>query len=304
MTLDCVGLGYHCLDLLLRIPRMPSFREHRSASVMDFKLQGGGPVSTGLVTMAKLGANPGYIGKVGDDQWGDFIIGEYKRYSVDVSHIAVEEGKTSPCVVVLVQADTGERVFLPIPTNLSPLKLTESDAEYIADSRMLFISGEEDSAVEAAQTAKQHGIPVLLDGVVGGKLENSVDMAICGQEVAYRITGTRDPQEAIEKLPSESCRVVGITLGDKGSIFRTEKRVIEQKAFSVSVVDTTGAGDVFHGALAFGFLQSWVLEEAAEFASAVSAMKCTRLGGRSGIPSLEEALSFLKQRGSSYFSKA
>ena len=292
------------MDILLRIPCMPSFRERRSASVMDFMLQGGGPVSTGLVTMAKLGANVGYIGKAGDDQWGDFIIGEYKRYGVDISHITVEKGKTSPCVVVLVQAGTGERVFLPIPTDLSPLKLMESDAEYIADSRMLFISGEEDSAVEAAQIAKRHGIPVLLDGVVVGKLENLVDMAVCGQEMAYRVTRTRDPQDAIAKLPSEGCGVVGITLGDKGSIFRTEKRVIEQRAFSVSVADTTGAGDVFHGALAFGFLQSWGLEEATEFASAVSAMKCTRLGGRSGIPSLEEALSFLKQRGASHFPKA
>jgi len=283
---------------------MPSFRERRSASVIDFRLQGGGPVSTGLVTMAKLGANVGYIGKVGDDQWGDFIIGEYKRYGVDVSHIAVEEGKTSPYVVVLVQAGTGERVFLPVPADLSPLELTESDAEYIADSRMLFIGGEEDAAVEAAQIAKHRRIPVLLDGVVVGELENLVDIAVCGEEVAYRITGTRDPQEAIEELPSEGCGIVGITLGDKGSIFRTGKGIIEQRAFSVSVVDTTGAGDVFDGALAFGILQGWRLEETAEFASAVSAMKCTRLGGRSGIPSLEEALSFLKQRGSSHSSKA
>jgi sulfofructose kinase len=301
MKLDCVGLGFNCVDLLIRIPQMPSFRKHRHTHVLNFDMQGGGPVSTGLVAMARLGAKVGYVGKVGDDQWGDFIRREYIKYGVETSRLTVEKGKTSNCSFVLVEADTGERVFIVSPSNLSPLGLTQDDREYITDSRLLFLDSGGHAMIEAAQIAKDHGIPVLLDGLANGKLRGLVDIAICGEEMAYRTAKTTDAHEALEKLYPNGYKILGITLGPKGSIFKAGKKTHIQKAFPVEVVDTTGAGDVFHGAFAYGTLQGWSIEKTAEFASAVSALKCTRLGGRSGIPSLQDTTAFLKNRNSAYF---
>jgi sugar/nucleoside kinase (ribokinase family) len=268
---------------------------------MNFDMQGGGPVSTGLVVATRLGAKVGYVGKVSDDQWGDFIQHEYTKYSVDTSHLTIEKGKTSNCSFVLVEADTGERVFMISPSNLSPLELTQDDRDFIADSRMLFLEGGGNAIVEAAQIAKDHEIPVLLDGLATGKLKGLVDIAICGEEMAYRTTKTTDLHEALEKLYTDEYKILGITQGSKGSIFKAGKKIHRQTAFPVAIVDTTGAGDVFHGAFAYGILQGWSLEKTAEFTSAVSALKCTRLGGRAGIPSLEKTVAFLKGRNSVFF---
>ncbi len=292
---DCVGLGFHCVDLLLRIDELPSFREHRHSRVQNFDVQGGGPVSTGLAAMGKLGARVGYVGNVGDDHWGTVILGEYKKYGVDTSHIFVEGGATSPCVVVLVEVSTGERVFMILPSNLPPLKLTEDEKGYIQDSKLVFLAGWGNAVVKAAKLAKEASIPVLIDGLATGGLEGLVDVAICGEEHAYAATRTKDPLRAVEKLSKDGYSTVGITLGSKGSIFKTEGKIVRQEAFKVKVVDTTGAGDVFHGAFAYGLVQGWDIQKTAEFASAVSALKCTKLGGRAGIPTLKETLAFIKE---------
>ncbi len=299
--LDCVGLGFHCVDLLMRISEMPSFKEHRSTHVLNFDIQGGGPVSTGLVAMAELGAKVGYVGKVGDDYWGDFILKEYKKYGVDTSRIIVEKGRTSPCVAVLVEAATGVRVFMILPSNLTSLKFAEPERSYIENSRMLFLAGGEREMVQAAKIAKAAGIPVFIDGLARGELKGLVDVAICGEEYAHAMTHTHDPLKAVEKLSMDGYSIVGITLGSKGSIFKTEGKIIRQEAFQVKVVDTTGAGDVFHGAFAYAILQGWDIEKTVEFASAVSALKCTKLGGRSGIPTLDETLKFINEYKNPYF---
>lgn len=302
MRLDCVGLGFNCVDFLLRVPSIPSFREQISVPVLNFDIQGGGPVSTGLVTLSRLGAKVGYIGKVGDDQWGKIIQQEFVKYGVDISHLTVERGGRSNCSFVLVEASTGERTFMSFPSDTLPVELSQEEEEYIRNSRMLFLDGSNGQVIiEAAKIAKENDILVFIDGLAIGKLRELVDIAICGEKMAYRITGSTHPEEALEKLYQEEYRILGITLGPRGSIFKEGKRIYRQAAFNVDVVDTTGAGDVFHGAFAYGILQGWSLEKTAEFASAISALKCKRLGGRSGIPSFEEIMSFLKEHGSRFF---
>lgn len=300
--LDCVGLGFSCVDFLIRIPRMPSFREQSFTPVLNFEIQGGGPVSTGLVAMSRLGAKVGYIGKVGDDQWGEFIRREFAKYGVDTSRLAINKGNRSNCSFVLIEAPTGERVFMVFPSDASSLELMEEDEDYIKNSRMLFLDGSGGQAiVNATKIAKENGLIIFIDGLALGELEGLVDIAICSEQMAYRAAATTDPEEALEKLYQEEYKILGITLGSRGSIFREGNKIYKQSAFKVKVIDTTGAGDVFHGAFAYGILQGWNLEKTAEFASAVSALKCMKLGGRAGIPSINEALVFLKEHGSKFF---
>lgn len=302
MKLDCVGLGFSCVDFLIRIPYIPSFREQSFTPVLNFEIQGGGPVSTGLVAMSRLGAEVGYIGKVGDDQWGEVIRREFAKYGVDTTRLAVDKGKRSNCSFVLIEASTGERVFMVFPSDVSPLELTEEDEDYIKNSRMLFLDGSGgQAAVKAAKIAKEKGLIVFIDGLAIGELKGLVDIAICSEQTAYRAADTRNPEDALEKLYQEEYRILGVTLGPGGSIFREGNKIYRQTAFKVKAVDTTGAGDVFHGAFAYGVLQGWSLEKTAEFASAVSALKCMKIGGRAGIPSINETLIFLKEQGSRFF---
>jgi len=301
LGLDVVGLGMSFVDYNTRIPRIPRFEE--GVSVLEFDKQGGGAISTGLVTLAKLGAKVGYIGKIGDDEHGKFILDEYRKYGVDISHVVVERGKTSPFVFVLVDAKTGKRAFIVHRGSATqPLKPNEIDRDYIRNSSMVFMEGFRayEALIEVAKTAREVGITVLIDGS-SPEIVKVSNIVIAGERDAYASTGTRKPGEAVEKLLSLGPEIAVITLGKRGCLCKTREKTIRKPSFKVDVVDTTGAGDVFHGAFAYGLLQSWELENVVEFASAVAAIKCTKLGGRAGIPTFPEAQRFLRDHGSPFF---
>lgn len=169
-------------------------------------------------------AKVGYIGKVGDDQWGKIIQQEFVKYGVDISHLTVERGGSSNCSFVLVEVSTGERAFMIFPSDTLPVELSQEEEEYIRNSRMLFLDGSNGQVIiEAAKIAKENDIFIFIDGLAIGKLRELVDIAICGEKMAYRITGSTHPEEALEKLYQEEYRILGITLGPRGSIFKEGK---------------------------------------------------------------------------------
>ena len=134
-----------------------------------------------------------------------------------------------------------------------------------------------------------------------GALLRATDYLIASKVFAEALTGLTSPSEAAEVLAGYGSSVTVVTLGEEGSLTLAGGRSFHTPAFPVDVVDTTGAGDVYHGAFIFGLLREWPLEKTAEFASAVAAMSCTRLGGRQGIPTLDEAISFLLDRKTEHF---
>jgi sugar/nucleoside kinase (ribokinase family) len=123
------------------------------------------------------------------------------------------------------------------------------------------------------------------------------DILIVAQRFGQEITGRDEPGAILEAMHRLGPRVVGLTRGEHGSVLSVDGARIEAAGFRVDVVDTNGAGDVFHGAFVYGVLQGWEAGHILLFANAVSALKCTRLGGRTGIPSRDEALGFLRARG-------
>lgn len=129
------------------------------------------------------------------------------------------------------------------------------------------------------------------------KILKFTDVFISSIDMTQLLTGKMDPIEAAKKLLRAGPSIVGVTLGDQGSICVTKDRVIGKPAFKVNVMDTTGAGDIYHGAFIFGLLQEWPLDIVVEFSNAVSAIKCEKLGGRAGIPTLSQVESFLRNHG-------
>lgn len=134
-----------------------------------------------------------------------------------------------------------------------------------------------------------------------GKIVELTDILMPSNGFAQRFTNRDNPEKALEIMRAQGPSLVLITLGDEGSVCLAEDRIFYTPSFEVNVVDTTGAGDVFHGAFICGMLRDWPLEKVAEFASAVAGIKCTKLGGRLGIPTFKEAMRFLKDRDAKYF---
>ena len=305
MAYDVVGLGCTCLDFLGIVPHLPD--QDDQVWMSDSTQQGGGMVSTALVTLARLGVSTAFAGKIGNDMAGRAVKEEFDLYGVDTAHLIVAPGGSTPVSMILVDESTGQRTIMAggSAVEMSP---SEVPAALVASAKYLLLdTTNRQAALAAARIARNAGVPVILDADSLsrpqdiGELLRSTDYLIASKVFAEALTGLADPSLAAEALSGYGSTVTVVTVGEEGSLTLTGSRSFHTPAFTVEVVDTTGAGDVYHGAFIFGLLQQWGLEKTAEFASAVAAMSCTRLGGRQGIPTLDEAMSFLRDRNTEHF---
>ncbi|MXY50813.1 MAG: carbohydrate kinase family protein [Gemmatimonadetes bacterium] len=305
MTHDVVGLGCACLDFLGIVPHLPD--QDDQIWMSDSTQQGGGMVSTALVTLSKLGVSTAFVGKVGNDMAGRAVKEEFDEYGVDSAHLIVEAGATTPVSMILVDESTGQRTIMAGGTTVE-MSPSEIPTGMITAARYLHLdTTDRQAALAAARIAHDAGVPVVLDADSLSRpqdiedLLRATDYLIASRVFAEALTGRADPATATKSLAGYGSSVTVVTLGEEGSYTLAGDRSFHTPAFSVEVVDTTGAGDVFHGAYTFGLLQGWSLEKTSVFSSAVAALNCTRLGGRTGIPDLRSALDFLRDRRSEHF---
>jgi ribokinase len=296
---DVVGLGYCSLDYLGIVPGRPEF-DADTVSLSDFAKSGGGPVSTALVALARLGARTGYIGVLGKDEGGAFLKGEFEREGVDLRRLRMQAGARSQICMVLVEAGTGRRSILCYRA-AGELVLDEADRTYLSSARYLHLDGNHmGAAITAARWACADGVTVSFDANRPrprlDELLPLVDVLIASERFPPAYTAQEDPVRAGRSLLEMGPEIVVITLGAEGCLCLWEDQAIPVPGFQVDVVDTTGAGDAFHGAFLYGLLQGWELERTAVFANAVAAINCTHLSGRAGLPSLSEVEIFLKKR--------
>jgi ribokinase len=300
-----VGIGMSTLDVLIRLNEMPTWEQGTRFSA--FGLDGGGPVATAMVAAARLGARAAYVGVAGTDVAGQLKVRFLAENGLDLSHLAMREGPEQSVIIVCVQEGTGERVFSG-PANAHGKLLTpdDLDRDWILSADYLHLDGHHgEAALAAAQWMQAEGKTVVFDGgrtrgavqPLSREIIRHVDVLICGEGYATALTGEPDLWRSAEAALALGPRVVVQTLGAAGSYTLTAEECFHTPAFAVEAVDTTGAGDVFHGAYIVGLLHGWDLRTTALFSSAVSAMKCSQLGGRAGIPTLERVLVFLKERG-------
>lgn len=294
--LEVVGLGLAIVDVVLRIDRMPDWDDPRG--LLDFALADGGPAGTACFVASTFGLRTGFVDTVGDDELGEHRRRSLERGGVDTSRLVPREGPEDHVVVVYVDASTGERVFSFRQGFLSrPLSPAELDREFIESARILHLDGSQaEAALAAARWMKQAGGTVVLDAAATSHkvleparaLVAETDILICGSGFAPRLTGEDDIREAGRAALDLGPRVVVQTEGAEGSYTVSRDAEFHTPAFEVDVVDTTGAGDTFHGAYLVGLARGWDLERCASFSSAVAALHCTVLGNRKGIPSMDE----------------
>jgi sulfofructose kinase len=305
--LDIVGLGLATLDVLIRLREMPTWENGSPFSA--FTIDGGGPVGTACVAASRLGARTGFIGTAGNDRIAALKLQSFTESGVDLSRMVLRDQPESQVVIVYVNEGTGERIFSGLKAfDNAPLSAAELDRAYITSAEYLHLDGflHAEASLAAAQWMRSAGKKVSLDGskTDGGplpphmaQLVSLVDILICGAGFGLSLTGKADVWEAGEAMARLGPQVVVQTEGAEGCYTVAAKERFHTPAFAVEVVDTTGAGDVFHGAYLAGLLRGWNLRTTALFAGAVAAIKCTKLGGRSGIPRFDEVFAFLHERG-------
>jgi sugar/nucleoside kinase (ribokinase family) len=270
---------------------------------MDSVRQGGGLTATALVAVARLGGRAAYAGVLGDDSFSREAIEGLESEGVDCSHVLRQEGAGPVRAIVLIDNATGSRTILYDARHLTTRDPDTLDDALLAGARVLFLDQRIASA-GAVMAARAHalGIPVVADverltdpGV--HEMIDLTDHLIVGQALAALLTGESDPARAAEALWSEDRTAAVVTAGSRGSWYRTANAPVRhQPIFPVTVVDTTGCGDVFHGAYALQLARGAAIPECVRYAAAAAALKATRPGGRTGIPTHEGVMELLNSR--------
>ncbi len=296
-TFDVVGVGYTAYDYLGIVPHLPE--PDTKLEVRELLEQGGGPVSTALVTVARLGKKPALIAKIGGDTRGRLMLDDLHREGVDTSGVVVSPGHNSQFAFIMVEPEKGHRTILWGRAGLPNLTEEEVDLGLVRSGRLLHMDNHEiPGAIAAARAARESGIPVLVDaGSPDDRIEellSLVDYAVTSQSFPEKLTGIRDPLKALEAIRAYGPRIAAMTMGPDGAVALADDGLVHSPGFQVDVVDTTGAGDVFHGAFAFGIVEGMDIPAVLRFSNAVAAMKCRSLGGRTGIPTRPEVEAFLQ----------
>ena len=211
-------------------------------------------------------------------------------------------------MLVYVHEETGERVFAGVRSGRrQPIQPDELDKAYITSADYLHIDGllHHEATLQAVQWMRAAGKTVVMDGSrTNGPIRDAhralvpyLDVLITGEGFARALTGIDDIWQAGQAVLDIGPRIFCETVGERGSYTITPDEQFHTPAFQVDVVDTTGAGDVFHGAYIVAMAHGWTPRQCAQFSTAVSAIKCTQLGGRAGIPTFEQTMTFLRERG-------
>jgi sulfofructose kinase len=303
---DGIGFGMNAVDYLSILDPYPGLDE--KVEVMESSMQGGGPVPTAMATLAKLGAKVAYIGKTGNDSEGRFVKAELGKQGVDTDYVIMDNKSKTAKAFIWVDKNTGKRTVALDKTKSNQIEISELEFIDSITAKFLHIDARKPEVdIFLSKWAKKLGAKVSLDvGSLRSGVESVfpfVDHLIVSKRFACGFTRLADPLSACKELLKKGFETLVVTIGEDGCIcgsprgFTTsgeEDEIFHSPGFPVKVVDTTGAGDVFHGAFIYGLLEKWDLKKTARFACATAAMKCRKLGGRAGLPNLAEVLNFMK----------
>ncbi|MDX6041990.1 sugar kinase [Scandinavium lactucae] len=297
IRIACVGIAV--MDRIYSVGDLPT--EGGKYVANNYREVGGGPAATAAVAAARLGAQVDFIGRVGDDDIGISLLHELESFGVSTRYTQRFTQARSSQSAIVVDAQ-GERIIVNYPSPdlmtdaswLDAIDFSQWDV-VLADVRW------HEGTKKALTLARQAGVTTILDGDITpqdiAELVTLSDHAVFSAPGLRRMTGEQSLALALEKSKMLTNGQVYVTDGSEGCFWLENQNLMHQPGFTVNVVDTTGAGDVFHGAYAFSLGRGEAGREGIRFASAVAALKCTRPGGRAGIPDRDQTCSFLSLYG-------
>lgn len=295
---EVVGMGLNSVDFLTVVPEFPA--PNSKMKMLQFSKQGGGQVATAMVALGRWGVKTKYIGKVGEDDLGQFSLNSIRQEGVDVSSVTIEPNATNQFAMIIVDGSSGDRTILWNRDGRLMYREGELLKEEVCSGKLLHLDGHDiHAALQSARWAKEERIPTVIDldkaEPLTSELIEEIDFVITSSRFPTLYTGISDREKALLELQKQTPGFLCATLGHEGAVALVNGEFLHAEGSKVKAVDTTGAGDVFHGGFIYGFLQNWELKEILKFANAAAALKCQNLGGRKGIPTLEEVQRFLSQ---------
>ncbi|HPL62161.1 MAG TPA: PfkB family carbohydrate kinase [Syntrophales bacterium] len=290
-TVQVFGLGQCSLDYIGEIPSYP--RSDTKCEFTGLTVEGGGPVATALVALSRWGIRCAFSGVIGDDSFGTMIRRSLEGERIDTLGLLARADTLSQFAFIAVEPGSGRRtIFWQRPTGENP-QPGEVQFDRIRRSSVLHTDGIfPEACLEACREARKAGVPVVVDA--GSWREGLLEIAresdyfIAAEAFGTAIAGNEDPLDACRKIAGLGPRLAAVTLGRRGYAALADGKELTRPAHSAVVRDTTGCGDVFHAGFIYGLLQGWNEEKSLDLAAWSAARVSTRMGGRAGIPSLDD----------------
>lgn len=296
---DVYGIGQCCLDHLGKAPAYPP--PDVKCEFTGLVIEGGGPVATALVALARWGIPCTFAGTVGDDEFGEKILASFRKEGIDTSGVLVRKHAGSQFAFVLAEPGLARRTIFWRRATGTPPQPEELRHDVIGQSKVLHTDAFfPEASLAACRTAKEAGVAIVVDAgsLREGMLEHArlAEHFLASGFFARAFLERDDPVEACRKLAEYGPRVVAVTRGKEGYVALVEGELIDRPACPAEAVDTTGCGDVFHAGYTYGLLQDWPVEERLDFAAWAASRVSLKMGGREGIPTRRELQRYRDQR--------
>jgi sulfofructose kinase len=256
-------------------------------------------VPTALAVFSHLGGSAAFLGVMGDEAEGEMIRRDLESWQINTTFLLSRPKKRSACAYIWVEQSNGNRTVALDPGGADPLKSEELPTDLIRSTPLLLIDGRDtDTCLAAARLCHEGGGQVILDaGSPRTRIEELLTVTdhavVSGDFIEGTFPGLK-LEEILSRLQDMGPAEVVITCGEKGGFWRSGGISAPYPAFPIKVVDTTGAGDVFHGAYLFGLFKGWGMEQRCRFAAGAAALACRGLGGRSTLPDYREVMDFIE----------
>lgn len=296
--MDVIGIGSASLDFCGTMDKYPDWN---SKGIIDeLHISGGGSSSNTVTACSKLGLKAGFIGTCSDDYFGNMILFFLQKDGVDVSNLVLRKGYSSQTAFCFSEPCSGRRTVFRHRGTVPGLRFEDIRNDYIRCAKILhFDLRHPEACLAIADTVKKNGTKIYIDA--GGEFGDSTDLLLnkadylfFSHERASLLTGEKDPLKMIRSLSCFDPQIIGITLGYQGCIIRTGVSIEHYPSFKIDhVIDSTGAGDAFHGGFIYSLLSGFDIPESVNFASAVAALKCQSVSARNGLPDLDKVRQFL-----------
>lgn len=292
VNIDVLCIGHASYDLIFSVSRHPGVDEK---IVADNLLScGGGPAANAAVCVTKLGLTSAFAGYLGRDLYGDRHFQELNDSGVN-TQLIIRGPSPTPLSAILVNPD-GKRCLINYKGDTQALSADALDFTDVQAKVILFDGHEPFISLPLAEKARQCKIPTVLDAgsVHEGTLAlmSRVDYLVCSEKFAIQYAGSE--RNALSQL-AELAPVVVITLGERGLIWQRGNEQGAVPAYPITSIDTTGAGDAFHGAFAAALAIGMDWQSLLRYASAAGALCCMKMGARLGLPSQKEHASLFNQ---------
>ncbi len=299
---DVVGFGTNAVDFLIQVPNYPAYASKIELS--DYTRAAGGEVATTMVGLRRLDLKTAYVGRFGDDREGDFGLQTLRDAGVDITFAEQIAGAKTQIAFIVIDEQTGERTVIWHRDKLLAYEESAAPLDAAPLGRILhFTTHDARACQQMAQRAKATGAVIssdvdnLFEGI--SELLPHIDILICSAEFPEKLVGIRDRRDSLREIKSRfGCRLVGMTLGAEGSLLFCENEFVETAGFRVpgGCRDTTGAGDAFRVGLLYGLIRGETVENSAQMANAVAALKCRALGARTALPGVTELREIIKNQ--------